>query len=203
MQHLAGELVRPRPMRYAGGALVSNGDDDLAHVDNAGRGCQSPTGPLPLDARHLGFHPKLDAVLLGVPDQGARRRRRGSGTSAFSWGTAGLADARTVCRCSASAGRSDLATRPHLIGPVDQQRTQAAVAHTERHRDTGRARTDYGYVVLAHTRLQRSIAPDRSDRLARASRRRSFSKAAAKIGFVADSQASASYSQANAHCMVF
>jgi hypothetical protein len=47
--------------------LVSDGDDDLARVDLAGRGFQSPTGALPDDAGDFGIQPQLDAAFMGMP----------------------------------------------------------------------------------------------------------------------------------------
>ena len=90
--------------------LVSVGDHDLARIDVAGRGFQSPTGRLPVDAGDFGSPAAARSRFHGRGGRGGRRRRRGSGTSASPSGTAGSADARTACRCSASAGRSGLAT---------------------------------------------------------------------------------------------
>jgi hypothetical protein len=66
VHHLAGELVRSSPLRIARGVLVPDGDDDLLRVQLAVRRRQAPSTPMAVDSRHIGFHPKLDAILAGV-----------------------------------------------------------------------------------------------------------------------------------------
>ena len=122
--------------------LVSVGHHDLARIDVACRGFQSPTGRLPVDAVDFGAQPQLDPAFTGVPfevgdDVVAGREHRGP---------LRVRPVRQVRERPAGVQfQSVVATSPrrsHVVAPFDQQGRQPAVTQAQRHRDTRRTCSD-------------------------------------------------------------